>query len=99
MERSNGEGISISLKEIRAISKDPEKTASAVRLVYVHDSQAGITRIKKGNNFIYTCGNKRVTDKKILDRIKSLVIPPAWENVWICNSEHGHLQATGIDVK
>jgi DNA topoisomerase-1 len=42
---------------------------------------------------------KKVTDKAILQRIKSLVIPPAWENVWICPLENGHLQVTGTDIK
>jgi DNA topoisomerase-1 len=40
-----------------------------------------------------------VRDKDVLQRIRSLVLPPAWENVWICPLEHGHLQATGIDAR
>jgi len=43
--------------------------------------------------------HEKVNDKVVLNRIKSLVISPAWENVWICILENGHLQATGIDVK
>ena len=42
---------------------------------------------------------KRVTDKNDLLRIRKLVLPPAWENVWICSLSDGHLQATGYDVK
>jgi DNA topoisomerase-1 len=40
-----------------------------------------------------------IRQRKVLDRIRSLVIPPAWTNVWICPSPHGHLQATGRDAK
>jgi len=40
-----------------------------------------------------------VRDKNVLTRIRSLVIPPAWRDVWICPLENGHLQATGIDAR
>jgi len=95
-----GEAITkIPRRKIRSISKDPEKTARAVNLVYVRDEQPGIQRIKRGKHFSYRWEDKKVTDKAILKRIKSLVIPPAWENVWICPLENGHLQVTGIDAK
>jgi DNA topoisomerase I len=42
--------------------------------------------------------NKALKDKTDLQRIRSLVIPPAWENVWVCSLENGHLQATGLDA-
>lgn len=86
-------------RKIRSIVNDPEKTAGAVNLMYVHDSRDGIRRIKKGKGFTYISGNKHVNDKITLERIKKLVIPPAWESVWICDLPNGHLQATGIDVK
>lgn len=44
-------------------------------------------------------GNKSVKDKAIIERIRSLAIPPAWTDVWICAHENGHLQATGLDAK
>jgi DNA topoisomerase-1 len=91
--------IKISARKIKSILYDAEKTAKAVNLVYVQDTQPGINRVKKGDAFIYFAGNKQLRDKTALDRIKKLVIPPAWEDVWICNLENGHLQATGIDVK
>lgn len=91
--------ISISNKEIKGILHDAEKSAAAVHLVYVSDQQPGINRIKKGKKFIYVSGNKKIEDEEILNRIKKLVLPPAWENVWICSSDNGHLQATGIDLK
>ena len=86
-------------REIKSINGNPEKSAQAVNLIYVHDSEEGIKRIKKGKYFTYIKLETRVRDKVVLNRIKSLVIPPAWGNVWICNLENGHLQATGIDVK
>ena len=91
--------ISLPKKKIEKIVHDPEKTARAVNLVYVHDTAPGIVRIKKGKDFAYLHGDKKLTKKEELKRIKSLVIPPAWENVWICALENGHLQATGTDVK
>ncbi len=90
---------SITKRTIRTIISDPEKTANAVNLVYVRDTQPGIKRVKRGRDFIYLYKNKPVKDPAILSRIKSLVIPPAWENVWICSLTNGHLQATGLDVK
>src|SRR5665647_609947 len=86
-------------REIKSIIGNPEKSAQAVDLIYVHDREKGITRIKKGKHFTYIKQETKIKDKVVLNRIKSLVIPPAWENVWICNLENGHLQATGIDVK
>ena len=91
--------INLPAKKISKIIKDPVKTAEAVNLLYVHDTDPGISRRKSGNNFHYLEDGKKVTDENQLKRIKSLVIPPAWENVWICALENGHLQATGTDVK
>jgi DNA topoisomerase-1 len=91
--------IKISDKKIKTILRDVQKSAKAIHLVYVNDCQPGIKRIRKGNKFIYVYGNKKVNDQEALNRIQKLVIPPAWENVWICTQENGHLQATGIDIK
>lgn len=99
MEIAAEEIVKIPKRKIKAISKDPEKTAAAIDLTYVHDNQPGIQRIKNGKKFTYRLGNKKITDKATLQRIQSLVIPPAWKNVWICSLPDGHLQATGIDVK
>ncbi|MES2514314.1 MAG: DNA topoisomerase IB [Bacteroidota bacterium] len=91
--------INLTSKELGAILKDSVKSAEAVNLVYVKDVDPGIRRIKKGSSFQYILKNRKVSNKKELDRIKKLVIPPAWDNVWICLLENGHLQATGLDVK
>lgn len=88
------------VKELKSILGDPEKSANSAHLIYVHDTEPGIQRIKKGEGFQYVLGKSKKINKQVdLIRIKSLVIPPAWENVWICSLPNGHLQATGIDVK
>lgn len=79
--------------------KDYEASARLADLVYVNDREEGIIRKKRGNSFAYYIRDEKISDKKILKRIKQLVIPPAWENVWICMKENGHIQATGIDSK
>jgi DNA topoisomerase-1 len=55
--------------------------------------------VKRGSGFIYLSGNKKIKKQEELLRIKNLVLPPAWKNVWICSLPNGHLQATGFDVK
>lgn len=83
---------------IRSIGRNPVKSATTVNLVYVNDSLPGIARMRKGNSFYYVLGSSTVKDKEQLERIKKLAIPPAWENVWICKMENGHLQVTGYDA-
>ncbi len=85
-------------KTIRASLHDMANSANAVHLIYVNDRQPGFSRIRDGNNFHFLDGKKKLHDQIQLDRIKKLVIPPAWENVWICKSSNGHLQATGFDL-
>jgi DNA topoisomerase-1 len=59
----------------------------------------GISRRRHGRGFTYVHPNGRpVRDEATRDRIRSLAIPPAWEDVWICPDERGHLQAVGTDV-
>lgn len=89
---------SLPLGMLRKIGKDPVKTAALIDLEYVSDSLPGIARIRKGSGFSYVMGGKTVKDEKQLHRIHKLVIPPAWENVWICKLEKGHLQVTGLDT-
>ena len=81
------------------IDKDYNKAAKAADLIYVNDKEPGISRVKKGNGFVYIYDNKPLKNKEELERIKKLAIPPAWTNVWICNKENGHIQATGFDIR
>lgn len=74
--------------------------AVAAGLVYVSDDQPGIRRIRHGQNFGYVkADGKPVTSEEELARIAKLAIPPAYEDVWICNNRRGHLQATGRDAR
>src|SRR5688572_33442428 len=88
----------LSHRDFLRIDKNYEAAASAAKLVYVTDKDAGISRIKKGKGFSYVFKDELITDEKELERIKKLVIPPAWTNVWISKSPNGHIQATGTDV-
>ena len=86
--------------KLEKIERNPISTAKAVGLRYSVNCSKGYFRIKGKNGFKYKDENGfTISDKDILDRIKQLVLPPAWENVWISCIENGHLQATGIDVK
>ena len=67
-------------------------------LRYVNDESPGIRRLKSGRSFRYVNSDGRaVRDPETLARIKALVIPPAWTEVWICPRADGHIQATGRD--
>jgi DNA topoisomerase I len=77
-----------------------EAVAEAAGLLYVHDDDPGLTRVKAGTGFDYLDSKGRpVTDEKTIDRIRALAIPPAYTDVWICKSPRGHIQATGRDEK
>jgi DNA topoisomerase I len=99
MATETEEEIKVPKSKIKSIGNDPEKTAKAINLVYVSDTDPGITRVKSGEKYQYFFKDKKIEDDEELLRIKHLVIPPAWTNVWICPKENGHLQATGLDVK
>lgn len=87
------------MKQISA-QIDPRTAAKEAGLTYTSDTNPGITRKQQGKTFVYfDSKNKQVSNKDSLERIKSLVIPPAWKNVWISESPKGHIQATGIDSK
>lgn len=79
--------------------RDSRKAAAVARLIYITAGARGFTRKKTTKGFVYYAGNKRLTDKKHLQRIRSLAIPPSWRDVWICASANGHIQATGIDLR
>src|SRR6185503_13747592 len=86
--------------EMVAALQDPVVSARVVGLRHVSDQSPGITRERAGKNFRYRdAAGKLVRDAETLRRIKSLVIPPAWTDVWICPNPNGHLQATGRDAR
>jgi DNA topoisomerase-1 len=69
-------------------------------LRYVWDTGPAIRRRRAGKGFVYfDAKGRRVADPAVLKRIRALVIPPAWTDVWICPSAAGHIQATGRDAR
>jgi len=70
------------------------------KIYYLKKACPGISRKKVGQSFTYCEANgERVMEPDELARIKSLVLPPAWRNVWISPYPNSHLQATGIDAR
>lgn len=82
------------------VKVDPVVSAKAAGLRYVTDAKPGYTRRPKGKAFAFLgLDGNPLRDPDDLARIKSLVIPPAWTEVWICPKADGHLQATGRDAR
>jgi DNA topoisomerase I len=62
-------------------------------------SGPGIRRRRRGKGFEYVDEDgRRVSEASVIQRIRELAIPPAWEEVWICPYPMGHIQATGTDA-
>ncbi len=69
------------------------------RVRRVEPSSPGFGRRRHGRGFVYVdAAGRRINDRGALERIRSLAIPPAWTDVWICPDPWGHLQATGLDA-
>ena len=80
--------------------EDSIRSAKAAGLRYVLDLAPGIARQGQGKKASYIRPNGTIVrDPGCLKRIRSLVIPPAWTDVWICTDPQGHLQATGRDAR
>jgi DNA topoisomerase-1 len=79
---------------------DPRTVAREAGLRYTTDTRPGITRRRSGKGFSYReADGTTIRDPEILGRIRSLAIPPAWTDVWICPWPTGHLQASGRDAR
>jgi DNA topoisomerase I len=80
---------------------EPEKAhARAAGLSYVSDTTPGIRRKAAGTGYGYRDPDGRsISDKDTLQRVRSLAVPPAWTDVWICPRPNGHIQATGRDAR
>ncbi|MEO6263658.1 MAG: DNA topoisomerase IB, partial [Luteimonas sp.] len=76
------------------------QAATDAGLRYVSDLEPGIRRERAGDGFAYRkADGSAVRDEAILQRIRTLAIPPAWSDVWICPQPRGHLQASGRDAR
>lgn len=86
--------------KVNLLPSDPYESAKIAGLRYVTDEIAGIRRRRVGRGFTYVAPDgKPLRDRDTLNRIHSLVIPPAWTNVWICPTPRGHMQAVGFDQR
>ena len=76
-----------------------EEVLNSIHLVYVNPAMPGFYRKGKPGSFYYEDDKgKRLKSEADLERIKKLVLPPAWTEVWISPKKNGYLQATGLDV-
>lgn len=85
-----------------AIDKEKEFRAAArsAHLRYVSDTDSGYARRRRGKSFTYVGPRgETLRNRAVLERIRSLAIPPAWQDVWICPTANGHIQATGRDAR
>jgi len=79
---------------------EPDASAAVAGLRYVNDGRLpGIRRLGRARMRYLDADGRPVSDRKVLARIKSLAVPPAWTDVWICPDERGHVQATGRDAR
>jgi DNA topoisomerase-1 len=79
---------------------DTKTCAKLIVLSYIDNEDTGFTRQKHGRGFTYRdVTNHKAVDKKMKAAIAKLVIPPAWQNVWICPDGKGHVLATGVDER
>ena len=98
--RSGGVSDGVRSGKSQAPGPSPQMSAKCAQCRYVDDRGVGIRRKKSGKGFGYvlpTGGTLR--DPEALGRIRALVIPPAWTDVWISPDPEGHIQATGRDAR
>ena len=97
METSRSVPIPVPVAPAVAEASDAARSAG---LHYVTDVAPGIRRLRRGKGFRYvTTDGRTVRDRGDLERIRALMIPPAWTDVWICASSRGHIQAIGRDAR
>jgi DNA topoisomerase-1 len=98
--RANKALNQLSATPVTAAVEESRQAAMTAGLRYVSDRSPGISRQRVGSRFRYvTPQGRTLRDKPELQRIRSLAIPPAWTDVWICALANGHLQATGRDAR
>ncbi|WP_029036987.1 DNA topoisomerase IB [Salinimicrobium xinjiangense] len=85
-------------EEVTSLLSNPDLAAEKANLQYVSEEDLCIIRRKRGKGFQYLKEGEPVNGEA-LQRIKKLVIPPAWEKVKICPYDNGHLQVVGMDAK
>ena len=97
-ERAETTGLNHS--NARVAKRRQARQLRRVGLIHVSDQDRGIRRVRRGRGFSYVgLSGRPLRDQRILERIRKLAIPPAYEDVWICRDANGHLQATGRDAR
>jgi DNA topoisomerase I len=85
---------------LASLLRDADAAARAAHLRYTRANEPGYTRKKSGAGFAYfDAAGRRLKNAAVIARIRALAIPPAWTRVWISQSPHGHIQATGRDAR
>jgi DNA topoisomerase I len=88
------------MTQANADTPGPREAARRAGLRYSSDSEPGIRRVRRGKGFSYLDPtDDHISDPVTLERIRSLAVPPAWTDVWICRWPNGHIQATGRDAR
>jgi DNA topoisomerase-1 len=78
----------------------PANVAKAAGLYYVNDGEPGLTRVGSAKiPLLRSASGREIRDPRMRERVRRLVIPPAWTDVWICASPRGHIQAMGRDAR
>ena len=81
------------------LAQQGRRRARRAGLIYINDFTKGYSRRRCGRGFTYlSIHGQIIKSDRTRKRIKSLAIPPAWEEVWICTKSNGHIQATGYDA-
>ena len=91
--------MTLSPDDVETVMNDPHEAVKLAKLRYVSEKHLTIARKKVGRGFAYYKNEEKITDDKMLKRIKELVIPPAWRKVKITHLANGHLQVVGRDEK
>jgi DNA topoisomerase-1 len=91
--------VTLSSDDIADLYEDAERCAEIVGLHYVSVEDGGTKRVRRGKGFSYQQASGKAVSADVRERIESLVIPPAWQDVWICGDAVGHIQAVGTDER
>lgn len=94
-----GNGTTATGRSLAATRPAPADSARAAGLRHAADTVPGIQRVRRGASFRYVGPDKGGIHRDNLRRIRALVIPPAWTDVWISTDPLSHLQATGRDAR
>src|SRR3546814_996117 len=98
--RNDRTAMDAALTDTCGPAPDGPAVAREAGLRYVGDDGPGISRRKAGKGFSYRGPDgARIAERETLARIRSLAVPPAWTDVWICPHPRGHVQATGRDAR